>query len=610
MEVSFVPPLSDGTYRSLAGQCVHEAFEMHAALRPDAVALRFGDSVLTYGELNRLANQLAHHLLTRGVGPDVLVGICMHRCIEMVVGILGVLKAGGAYVPLDAAYPAQRLASMVAAVDLAIVLTTEEVAPTLPACDASILCLDSASPDLAAEPDSNPDAAFPTDLAYAIFTSGSTGDAKAAAVYQRGWANLIDWFVTEFEINASDRVLVVSSFSFDITQRAIAMPLAAGGELHLHTTRIYNPESIREAISSGAITLLNCAPSTFYPLVECPSAKWQALETLRAVFLGGEAISASRLRNWASSSHCTEVANVYGVAECSDVSTFHRLRSYDRYVETSVPIGHPIFDTQVYLLDDGLAAVPPGERGEICIAGVGVGKGYVNDPELTAQKFVPDPFTRGAGVLYRTGDIGRALPDGSLELIGRVDHQVKVRGNRIDLGDIETNLRLHPGVREAAVVSRLFGVGDVRLIAYLVASRDGLRDEDLIQSVREFLRHRLPDYMVPARFFVLGQLPLNPNGKVDRGALAARDDLQPVRAVAVGGASSVEERIASAFAEVLGIEGLDAHDNFFFLGGDSYLATVLLGRLTDWDVRLSIIDFLAEPTVAGVAKAISDVQVG
>ncbi len=272
-----------------------------------------------------------------------------------------------------------------------------------------------------------PDTASPGNLCYVIFTSGSTGKPKAAAVLHRGWVNLVTWFVREFAVSVADKVLVISSFSFDITQRSIAMPLICGGQLHLFASNHYDPARILRTIAEQRVTRLNCAPSTFYPLVENPTpTTFESLQSLKTVFLGGEPIAASRMRQWAEAA-ATELANVYGAAECSDVSSFYRLNDYERYVRNSVPIGKPIANSQVYLLDDTLEPVEIGAIGEICIGGVGVGKGYINDAELTAEKFVRNPFSEEPDArLYRTGDLARFAADRNLELVGRVDHQIKI----------------------------------------------------------------------------------------------------------------------------------------------------------------------------------------
>ncbi len=593
--------------------CMHELFEQRVLETPGAIAVVCGSRQLTYQELNCKANQLANYLRRLGAGPDILVGICMYRSLEMIIGILGTLKAGAAYVPLDPAYPQKRLASMMEDVDLRVLLTTHDMHAILPENKVRQVCLDSEWPRIAGESGDNPPAtASVRNLCYVIFTSGSTGKAKAAAVFHGGWTNLMYWFVAEFDIRSTDKVLVISSFSFDITQRSIVMPLIRGAQLHLLVSNHYDPALILQTIAEQGITRMNCAPSTFYPLVENSKDSYSRLRSLRTLFLGGEAISASRIREWAESPECrAEIANVYGAAECSDVSTFYLLKDYDRYVAGSVPVGKPIFNTQVYLLDEFLNPVAVGLPGEICIAGDGVGCGYINDSVLTEQKFVANPFSaRPASRLYRTGDLGRFSSDWNLEFIGRVDHQVKLRGFRIDLGDIESNLRQHKEVKEAVVLSKSFSDQDERLVAFVVPRHHGGSRDQTGSQLRSFLKERLPEYMVPNDVVILEEMPLNPNGKTDRNALLKMDIL------ALGAKAGPEEPrtpaehdLAAIFAKVLKLERVGIVDNFFDLGGHSYLVTETLGCVADqFHVNLSIFDFLANPRVTDLLKRIEEVQ--
>lgn len=593
-------------------KCMHELFEQRASETPDAIALVCGSGQLTYHELNSKANQLANHLRKLGAGPDSLVGISMYRSLEMIIGILGTLKAGAAYVPLDPAYPQKRLASMVEDVDLRVLLTTQDLLTVLPANAIKKICLDADWPQIAGESGDNlPAMASVKNLCYVIFTSGSTGKAKAAAVFHGGWTNLMHWFVTEFNIASADKVLVISSFSFDITQRSIVMPLIVGAQLHLLASKHYDPALILQTISAQGITRMNCAPSTFYPLVE-NSKEASKLRSLRTLFLGGEAISASRIREWAESRECnTEVANVYGAAECSDVSTFYVLKNYARYVEASVPIGKPIFNTQVYLLDESLNPVAFGLPGEICIAGDGVGYGYINDSTLTEQKFVANPFNAGASTcLYRTGDLGRFSSEGNLEFIGRVDHQVKLRGFRVDLGDIESNLRQHKEVKEAVALSKTFGDQDQRLVAFVVPRHHGGSRDQTGSQLRSFLKERLPEYMVPNDVVMIEEMPLNPNGKIDRNVLLNMNILALGTKAGPEEPRTAEERdLATIFANVLKLERVGIIDNFFDLGGHSYLVTETLGRIADhFHVNLSIFDFLANPKVTDLLRRIEEVR--
>jgi amino acid adenylation domain-containing protein len=594
-------------------KCVHELFAHRALETPDALAVVCGARRLTYRELNQQANQLANYLCKLGVGPNNLVGACFHRSLEMIVGIMGTLKAGAAYVPLDPAYPQQRLASMVGEVDLRVLLTSQDLLAVLPETKASRICLDSDWNEISAENADNLTlAASVKDLCYVIYTSGSTGKAKAAAVFHGGWTNLMHWFATEFNISPLDKVLVISSFSFDITQRSIVMPLICGAELHLLPSNYYDPAQIIQAIAGQGITRMNCAPSTFYPLVENSKDAFRKLHSLRTLFLGGEAISASRIRAWAQSQECgTQMVNVYGAAECSDVSSFYVLKDYERYVDVSVPIGKPIFNTQVYLLDDSLNPVAFGLPGEICIAGDGVGWGYINDSALTEQKFIANPFSSNpASRLYRTGDLGRLASDWNLEFIGRVDHQVKLRGFRIDLGDIESNLRQHKEVKEAVVLSKAFSEQDQRLVAFVVPRHHGGSRDQTGSQLRAFLKERLPEYMVPSDVIILEEMPLSPNGKTDRNALLSMDIRALGRKAGPEEPQTPEERImATIFAKILKLDRIGILDNFFDMGGHSYLVTEILGCIADeFQVHLSIFDFLANPTVTDLLKRIEEMR--
>lgn len=625
--ISELPMLSDGEKQRLitewnntaiahGGKFIHELFEEHARNQPDKTALIYGERRLNYGELDAQANKIANHLQRLGVGPDTLIGVFLNRSIELVAGILGILKAGAAYVPYDPTYPKERLATMFEDLKPRAVLTTEKLSHRIPDAKLKAICIDSDNEEIAREsatrPPSQPQ---PNHLCYVIFTSGSTGRAKAAAVYHGGWSNLLNWFVREFNISPADRTLVMSSISFDITQRAMAMPLTSGGELHLLPSDHYEPDLILSTIRKEQITLVNCAPSTFYPLIEEPEAgrRQDSLRSLRCLFLGGEAISASRLKNWANSSKCAaRIVNVYGAAECSDVSSFHILRDFDRYVESSVPAGRPIYNTQIYLLDEETQLTPIGVPGEICLAGEGVGKGYINDASLTATKFPENPFARTPGTrLYRTGDVGRYLPDGTLEFMGRVDNQVKIRGQRVELGEIETVLRLHPGISEAVVIQAPFTNDHQRLIAYVMpkqtihtCGRDGLIDE-----LRAHIGSKLPLYMVPNAFVIMDEMPLNPNGKIDRGALPAAG-IARSRTTSALPSTPTGQVLAKFYTKLLGIDSVGTDDNFFDLGGHSLLVTQILALIgEEFKIQIQAADFYREPTISGLATRI-DRQLG
>ncbi len=587
---------------------VHELFEAQVERAPESTALVFGEQRLSYRELDERANRLAHHLQGSGVGANTPVGICMNRSPELAVAVLAVLKAGGAYVPFDPTYPKERVAAMLGDVKLKVLLTREALLERLPEHKPPVLCLDRDWRAIADKPADRPERrSGPGDLCYVIFTSGSTGRPKAAAVYHRGWSNLLCWFVREFGIGPSDKTLVMSSISFDLTQRSMAMPLVSGGALHFVPDG-YDPDLILRTVAGEAITLLNCAPSTFYPLLQGPEAdRWQRLRSLRCLFLGGEAISASRLKAWAiSPDRTTTIANVYGAAECSDVSSFYRLHDFDRYMASSVPIGKPIDNSRVYVLDEEQRLAPIGTTGEICLGGEGVGRGYINDAALTARKFVDDPFANEPGArLYRTGDLGRFLPNGDLEFAGRIDHQVKIRGLRIELGEIETLLRTHPEVTEAVVVAPEIAPGDRRLTAYYVSSRsEGNGANGLKEELREALARKLPAYMVPNVFVELGAMPLSPNGKIDREALPA-PSIDERRTTTAAPRTPTEKTLAALFAEILKVPEVGLNDDFFRLGGHSLMATQMIARISEaFNMRFEAVHFFARPTVAGIAERV------
>jgi amino acid adenylation domain-containing protein len=592
-------------------RCIHQLFEDHAAHSPNKTALVCGSQRLTYAELNKRANQVAHYLLSMGMAPDTPVGVFFNRSVEQVVGVLGILKAGAAYVPYDPAYPKDRLAAMFEDLKVKAVLTSERLINRLPDAGVNRICLDGDAEKIQQESTENPNVRpASSHLCYIIFTSGSTGRAKAAAVYHGGWMNLLSWFAQRFDISPSDRTLVMSSISFDITQRAMAMPLISGGELHLVASDHYEPELILNTINAEKITLMNCAPSTFYPLVEGREidSGYERLRSLRWLFLGGEAISASRLKNWATAKDCKAgIANVYGAAECSDVSSYYVLRDFDRYLSSSVPIGKHIHNTQIYLLDDNLQLVPSGVTGEICLAGDGLGKGYINDGPLTAKKFPLNPFAKDRDArMYRTGDLARYLPDGNLEFMGRVDNQVKIRGQRVELGEIESVLRQQDDVREAVVIQSQVSADFKRLVAYIVPkqARTKCEQDQWVDKLRAAITSKLPLYMTPNAFVVLAEMPLNPNGKVDRGAL-------PQPALVRGGAISdpprtdTEKVLAGMFAKLLGTEEISVSDNFFALGGHSLLVTQILANIgTTFNMEFPATSFYKEPTVAAIATHI------
>lgn len=452
--------------------CVHRLIERQVERTPQAIAVDDGTQRLSYAELNQRANGLAAKLRQSGVRPNRCVGICLERSVDLVVGLLAILKAGGAYVVLDPAYPRERLEFMLGHQELQVLITAPALQERLPDSTVPIVYLEGAQGlDLSL---ANPDPASgaqPDDMLYVIYTSGSTGQPKGAAVYHRSFVNLLHWFVRDFAINATDAVLLVSALSFDLTQKNVFAPLMVGATLHLWPAEHYDPQAIAQAIAAKQITLLNCTPSAFYPLVdEATAPELARLASLRYVFLGGEAIAAGRLASWINAaSNRASVVNTYGPTECTDICAFHCLEPEAYTSAAPVPLGKPIPNVQLYVLGRNMELVPRGVPGELAIAGAGVGLGYINDPALTAAKFLPNPYSQVPGArLYRSGDMVRWRADGTLEFLGRRDHQVKIRGFRIELGDIEAVVREHPGVREVAVVAQAETAEQQRLVAFVM----------------------------------------------------------------------------------------------------------------------------------------------
>jgi amino acid adenylation domain-containing protein len=581
----------------LVGRIRRRAELAPAAIAVTAEAARLtGHARLTYSELVGRADALAGRLWAAGVRAGDLVGICAERSPELIVGLLGVLAAGAGYVPLDPAYPAERLEFLITDARLAVLLTQGRLEARLPRRHgARVLLLD--GPDAPAGPPP-PVQVSPDAPAYLIYTSGSTGRPKGARVHRHGLANLLDWYVAEFALSDADRFLLLSSFSFDLTQKNLLAPLLVGGRLCLPPDGYYDPAALARAIRGWEISRVNCTPSAFYPLIE--QEDLPALGSLRTVFLGGEPITPSRLALWpAWVDGRAEVVNTYGPTECSDVVAFHRLRPD---APGSVPLGRPVPGARLLVLDRELRLLPAGLTGEICIGGEPVGNGYPRDAALTAQRFIPDPFAGEPGArLYRTGDLGR-VRDGILEYLGRTDHQVKVRGFRIELGEVEAALAGLRGVRRAAVLALETG-GDRRLVAFVEREPESPWAP---AALREQMQSRLPDPMIPTAWVEVESMPLTPNGKADRGALA-RLGVRSAGQERVAARTPVEDLLAGIWADLLGREpgAIGPDDSFFDLGGHSLLATRLVSRLRAvLEVELPVRVVFEAPTLTGLARAV------
>jgi amino acid adenylation domain-containing protein len=581
-------------------RCVHELFEAQAVRQPEALALVFEGGELSYAELDRRANQLAHHLRKLGVGPDELVGISTSRSPEMIVGILGTLKAGGAYLPLDPTYPKERLSFMMEDADIPILLTQALLVDRLTAEDEAqhtqptVICLDTEWSVIAQEPDDRPESdVTPEHLAYVIYTSGSTGRPKGTMLRHRGLSNLTEAQRRAFGVEEGSRVLQFSPFSFDASVWETFMALANGAALCLGRQEILasGPDLLR-LMYEGGVTNVTLPPSVLSVLEPMD------LPELKTVISAGEACTAELVAQWAPG---RDFFNAYGPTETTVCASMY-LCHEDKL--GSPPIGRPIANTRLYVLDENMQPLPVGVPGELHVGGVSVAKGYLNRPELTADRFVRDPFGDDPEAhLYKTGDLVRYLEDGNLEFLGRIDHQVKLRGFRIELGEIEAVLRQHADVQEGVALARDDIPGGEGLVAYIVAEDGADLDRE---ELRGFLREKLPHYMVPSFFVAVEQFPLTPAGKVDRRSLPAPDGARPALAREyVGPRTPIEEALAEICADLLGVERVGVGDSFFELGGHSLLATQLISRVQEeLGVQMPLRTVFEHPRVAELAERI------
>ncbi|HST62208.1 MAG TPA: amino acid adenylation domain-containing protein, partial [Longimicrobium sp.] len=578
--------------------CLHERFEAQAERTPDAVAAVFEDRQLTYGELNARANRLAHHLRARGVVPDARVGICVERGLDMVVGLLGVLKAGGAYLPLDPGYPRERLIDMAEDSAAAVLLTLGSLADRLAGLDLPVVLLDEDADWWERQPATNParDGLTPEHLAYVIYTSGSTGRPKGVQLVHRAVSNLVHWYMGATRISERDAVLIVTSFSFHLTQRNLLAPLFAGGQLHL-ASEPFDPRGITARIAASGITMMSITPTAFQALLEADPAG--AIGGMRMVVFGGETLYPRQLARVPEPR--PEFLNVYGPTEGTGVAASHAvLADPASYGGRSVPVGRPIPNARVYVLDAAGEPVAAGVAGELYIGGAGVTRGYRRRPAQTAERFLPDPFGGTPGArLYRTGDLGRWLPDGTLEFLGRNDAQVKVRGFRVELEEIEARLAEHPDAREVVVLARDAGTGEGQLVAYYVGGDAGA------EALRAHLAERLPEYMVPAAYVRLPALPLTANGKLDWRALPAPGDDAYARRGYEAPARGTETALAEIWSELLGVDRVGAQDSFFELGGHSLSAVRMLSRVRQvLDVDVALVELFQRPVLADFARGV------
>jgi amino acid adenylation domain-containing protein len=583
-------------------RCLHELFAEQVTLTPEATAVIFEGRQLSYAELNSRANRLAHYLINQGVRTETLVGISMQRSLEMVVGLLGILKAGAAYVPLDPGYPEERLAYMFDNAQLSVLLTQSELAQRP---SAKVICLDTDWSEIEAESDTNPNVPISeANLAYVIYTSGSTGRPKGSMNTHRAISNRLLWMQEQYQLTTTDRVMQKTPFSFDVSVWEFFWPLITGA-----TLVVARPEGHRdsrylaELIKEQSITTMHFVPSMLRVFLE--EAAIDACSSLRQVMSSGEALTYDLVEKF-ERKFAAKLHNLYGPTEAAvDVSYWECEAEGNR----AVPIGRSISNTQLYVLDPWMQPAAIGVIGELYIGGVAVGRGYWRKAALTAERFVPDPFNRDGGArLYRTGDLVRYLSDGNIEYVGRIDSQVKIRGNRIELGEIEAALSEQPGVSEAVVIVKEETPGDARLVGYVVWEA-GVETNSA--AVREALRRRLPDYMAPAALVTQERMPLSPSGKVDRQALPAPDIGSLVRESTawVEPETELEKTIAQCLRELLNVERIGLNDDFFDLGGHSLLAAQFLARVRErTGVAVTLKTFFEDSTVGGVAKSVSVIQ--
>jgi amino acid adenylation domain-containing protein len=574
---------------------MNELIETQTERTPDVIAVECDGATLSYRELNCRANQVAHFLRALHVGPDVMVGICLERSLEMIVAMLGVLKAGGAYVPLDPAYPAERIEFMLDDTEAPVLLTQAPIATAkeFEKRSARVVCLDRDWAEIAKCSDLNFKNQSGADrLAYIIYTSGSTGRPKGVAIQHSSAVTLLAWAATVFSAEELKGVLASTSICFDLSIFEIFVPLSVGGRVIVVADALRLP-SLK---SAEAVTLLNTVPSAAAELLRSGGLP----KTLQTVNLAGEPLATSLVRQLYEYADIKRVFDLYGPSEDTTYSTF-ALRSGTG----QATIGRAISNTQTYVLDRNLQPMPVGVPGELYLGGEGLARGYLNRPELTAAKFIPDPFAQGR--LYKTGDLVRYLSDGRLEYLGRTDHQIKLRGFRIELGEIQAVLRQHPQIQENIVLVREDEPGDRRLVAYLVTNEN---IELSIGDLRTFLRKKLPDYMVPSAFIRLDALPLNANGKIDRAALPTPDDpISQLRQTYVAPRAELERNLAKIWQETLRIAAVGVEDNFFDLGGHSLLLVRVVQEIQNsLGLEVSLMEMFEHPTIASLSRHLTSKQ--
>jgi len=572
----------------------HKLFEEQVSANPDAVAVNFEGETLSYRDLNNQANQLAHFLQKKGVGPDILVGLCVERSLEMVVGLMGILKAGGAYLPIDPTNPPERIEYMLEDAQVSLLMSQQHIQGKLGLSIDEIVLLDSDWAEIAKESKMNPVCeVVPNNLAYVIYTSGSTGRPKGVMLHHSGLCNFASAYIDAFDIGSGSRILQFFSISFDGSVADIYSALLSGGTISMPSREtVVSMLDLNRFMREHEVSHVLMTPSALSVL---PPGD---LPGLKNVLAGGEAFTPEIIERWGIEGR--NIINAYGPTEATVASTWHWIGD-PQNVPVSVPIGRPIANTTHYVLDEKLQPVPIGVPGELYIGGAGLSRGYLYQPGLSSEKFVPDPFGETPGArLYRTGDLVRYLPDGNVEYMGRIDHQVKIRGFRIELGEIESILAGHTMVNSVAVVAREDTPGYKRLVAYIVPEGETVPTTN---ELRDFTKEALPEYMVPAAYVMMDELPVNTSGKVDRRALPIPEIVRVDSEIDfVGPRTPVEEALVDIWTKLLGVEQIGVHDNFFEVGGDSIVAIQMIARAKQADVHITPKLLFQFPTIEGMAK--------
>ncbi|MBW4508527.1 MAG: amino acid adenylation domain-containing protein [Scytonematopsis contorta HA4267-MV1] len=590
------------------GECIHQLFEKSVKNTPNAIAVEYQGQQLTYQELNVRANQLAHHLIHLGVRPEVLVGICVERSLEMIVGLLGILKAGGAYVPLDPAYPQERLADMLNDSQASVLLTQESLRDRFGEYSGCIVNLDRQWQAISQECKENLSVDVQAqNLAYIIYTSGSTGKPKGVMICHRSLVNAYYGWEQAYQLRShTSSHLQMASFCFDVFSGDMVRSLCSGGKLVLCPKELLlMPEQLYELMQKQKVDCGEFVPVVIRNLMAYLEKTGQNLDFLKVLIVGSDSWYVEeyqQLRRLCGEN--TRVINSYGVSEATIDSCYFESTTFKLPSDALVPIGRPFGNVEIYILDANHELVPIGVPGELYIGGDGLALGYLNRPQLTSEKYITNPFERKSK-LYKAGDLARYLPDGNIEFLGRIDNQVKIRGFRIELGEIEAVLNTHPQIEQAVVITREDVSGNKRLVAYVVSNYELLSTNQL----RELLKQKLPEYMVPSAFVTLDTLPLTANGKIDRRALPAPDIENGFALQFVAPRTPTEEVIANICAEVLGLKLVGINDNFFEMGGHSLLATQVISRLREaFSIDLPLRRLFDFPTVAGLAEQIENIR--